>query len=810
MARFISEKHLVKQILPTALAVALGLAGCGGSDSSTGTTTSGTTPDGNNGGNGSDGNGDGPQKIVLQRVSLTGFAVDPYIASAHLCADLDKNQRCDAGEPRGMTNGEGEFDLGDWPDGFQEVQILVENQGSWQVPQYGLHQGKPYGMPMSIVIHRDVEVASATSPLPPVLMTPATTLQANYGLTEAQVLAIVNQFQTQIGREITADDLLSDPVSLFGKTPVADLENEDLAVFRVYLALYATNRILSSLQSLADGLGDQFAARLTDSNSAEYRVIEITLDSIARATAPDVLVASQQQIDAGQQQMDDDIRAQTPDQFESFVLADVPDFPALTADVVMAIGVTIIEFELNRTQALVTELFNAGNSTFDQIAEAAADQLEADFQDGGTGSQLEDHIPTLGVRTYGLINKAHFLNYQSRSYVQGTPANMGELVFNGIVAASPDLALGFSCDSAGFFAFDEDDNIDTTCTSALPTDLQQKLAGFNGSAEAPDEENSPVDQDVWGNIPVGQLLVSDQPVDQTCSLSGTVYYTPQGGDAPVPAPAVPLYLVYGASNQEINVVTDNNGNFSFNRIPAKKYAADGWPEDEATGNDHYFFGVIAGKRRPVPEYYEYEANADYHFNCRLPLPTDNGGVAGAGGEGARDGDDNLVFASAEVEVYPLIKPLVDSTEIRGVVAAEMLGDGFGMEVHSKLRTYSEETTSSSVYDGGWIMDAVELETPENQHPFTDYDDSTGAFDVRALAGGIYSLRPHFSIEGTNDAGEAATLVVECQSDELTVPAGQITQAEMQLVEVAEGEESNCYYAEGKAGQYEKSLLISAQ
>jgi len=795
---------LPKSIAP--LLLALAVAGCGDSSSGGGTTTPDDNTTGGEPGGDNNGGGNDSQPTVVSRTSLLGLAVDPYIAGARLCADLNQNQTCDDDEPSGTTNDLGEFDLGQWPEGHDQVQILVENQGSWQVPQYGLHEGKPYGMPLSIVISRDVEVASETSPLPEVLMTPATTLQASYGLAEVQLLALINQFQTQLGREITAEDLSTDPVSLYGKIPVADLANEDLAVFRVYLALYATNRILSSLQSLDEGLGDQFAARLTDNQSPEYRVLEIILDSIARATASNVLAESQAQIDLGQQQMDDAIRAQTPDQAETLVLNDVPDFPALTTDVVMAIGVTIIEYELQRTQALVTQLFEAGDSNFDQIAAAAADQLEGDFQQGGTGQQLETHIPVLGVRTYGVVNKAHFLNYQTRTYIQGTPSNMGDLVFGGIVAGSPDLALGFNCKSSGFFAFDDEGTIHSSCTSSLPTSLQQSLAGFNGSAEAPDEDNSPVDLGVWDNIPQGSLWISDSAENLTCSLSGTVYYTPEGSDSAVPAPNVPLYLTYGGENQEINIKTDAEGNFSFKRIPARKYIADGWPEEEVTGTDHYFFGVIAGKRRPVPEYYDYEANADYHFNCRLPVATDQ---AGAGGPGHRNEDGELVFDSANIQAYPLLKPVVDGTEISGRFPTEMVGEGFNMEIHSSLRSYQGEgvQTSAAVNDGGWIMDSVNA----HEHPFTSYDAADNSFSIRALAGGSYRLRPGFPAQETDDSGQPIDVKIECSSAEFDAPSGQNTEVSIALQDFEStqpGVVSNCYYTEGKAGPYGKKLVIS--
>ncbi|MCA6063668.1 hypothetical protein [Thalassolituus marinus] len=793
-----------KKLLLAVLVAGMTVSGCS-SPSSDSSDAGGNTPDGDNTGT--------PATVTVQRVSLTGLAVDPYIANAVICADLNLNSTCDNDEPSTITSDTGEFDLGEWPDGFTEVQVLIENKGSWQVPQYGLHDGKPYGMPLTVVVSQDVEVESEESDVPPALMTPATTLQANYALTEEQILVLINQFSAQIGREITADDLQQDPVALYGDTPVSELEESDLAVFRSYLAMYTVNRILTSLQSLDDTLDEQFANRLGDNSSPEYQVLELTLDSIARATATDILVASQNQIDAGQQQMDDAIEqgaldAGAPESYIPSILAAVPDFPDLTAEVVMAVGVSIIEFELNRTQTLVSTLFDAGDQTFEQIAQAAADQLEADFTDGGVGKLMEEHIEILGVRIYGLVNQDHFLDYQGNTYYNGNVN--GDDIYSGIVTSSSDLILGVECQSAGFFGYETDTGVDSRCTSALPTDLQERLADFTGSATPPqDDEDSPVDQNVWDYLPVKTIRVSDQSPESTCNVSGKVYYTPQGETDAVPAAGVPLYLNYGAADQEINVITDTDGSFEFARIPAKKYQADGWSEEEANGDDMYFFGVIAGKRRPVPAYYEYEANADYHFYCRNQFAGINAGNAGTGVPGTQDPDeliDDVIYAANEVLYYPLVKPLVAGTKITGTIDSAMLGESFGMEIHAKLAKYDGETSSDSVGDGGWIMDAVNY---GDDHAFTSLDTDTGTFEITELAGGDYGLRPHFRVAGINDSGEAADLMVECDDTVgFSVPAGVTTDVTVELAALAVDEISNCYYAEGKSGLYEQKMVIT--
>src|SRR5690606_2382651 len=150
------------------------------------------------------------QDVTVTRTELKGVAIDPYIVNASICADLNNNNQCDAGEPQGETGELGEFDLGDWPDDVETVKLLLENRGSWEIPQYGLHEGKPYGMPLSVIARADVQVRTADpdSPPPPpeIKMTPATRLEAAYSMGENDVLALLNSYKDQLGKTFTAAD----------------------------------------------------------------------------------------------------------------------------------------------------------------------------------------------------------------------------------------------------------------------------------------------------------------------------------------------------------------------------------------------------------------------------------------------------------------------------------------------------------------------------------------------------------------------------------------------------------------------------
>lgn len=762
------------------LSAAVMLAACGGGSSS--------SDDGN------DEQPGGTQRVVVQRISLTGLAVDPYIAEAGICADLNDNRVCDDGEPRGTTAADGSFDLGSWPEGRETVRLLLLNRGSWEVPQYGLHEGKPYGMPMSVIAQRDftyeIETGASLPAAPEVTLTPATTLEAAYALTTADTLALLNSFSTELGKTFTESDITADPLALYGNVDIASLTDEQMAVFRGYLALYGINRILSSMQSLNAMIADQFASEMQQQGSSANRIAAQMVQAIAQATELNALQSAATAITDGQAQMESEIRAQAGS-YADMVINDAGNFPSLTADVIMSTGVAVIEFELNRAQQWVKDGLNGADATYSGVASDVADALTADFATGAAGDKAVQHSGVLGVKVYALRNKSYFDAVKALTYFGF--GNVGSSIYDGIVAASSEIAEGLQCDSSGFFIYLNGESAAASlCTSALPTNITEDIANYYGVDGALTADNSPVDLNVWQHFPSGSVQVSDDPVAQTCSVSGTVYYTPQGESTAVPAVGVPMYFVYGAEQQEINLTTDADGHFAFTRIPGLKYENDGWPAAEVNGDDHYFFGVIAGKRRPVPAYIEYEANADYFIDCRL---VNSGGsdVAKTGIPGEQDELEQPVYQSADVVFYPELRPIVASTELTGTFPTAILSTGFRAEVHSVKRFYAGETSSDSVYGGGWIIDAVEI----NPHPFTTLNTTTGAFSITELAGGSYKLGPVF-------LDSQSSRWVECSSDIITVAAGTSVSVAVDFVTEDGG---NCFYADDGA-DYGKSVTIT--
>lgn len=374
----------------------------------------------------------------------------------------------------------------------------------------------------------------------------------------------------------------------------------------------------------------------------------------------------------------------------------------------------------------------------------------------------------LGMQVYAQRNRNFFEGLKTKTFSGGVPANLGQTIFDGIIQAVPNAAFtdGFDCEGSGFFLFNAEGATQSRCTSALPVNLREDIAGFAGipPGEEWSDEDSPVDVNIWDHLPVGSVQVSDLPLDQTCDVSGVVYKD----DVGTVAAGVPMYFNYGPSPKEINLKTDAEGKFAFTRIPGLKYPEDNWPDEEA--KDHYFIGVIAGARRPVPDYLGYEANADYHINCRL---INNGGQIKAytGGNGDEDENGNLITKAKPraVQFYPQLRPLVANTRFSGqfdFFPGLAQKASFSAEIHSQQRFYSGAISSEAVYDGGWIMDVIRPETV-NELPFTDLNTSTGEFSVTGLAGGDYRLRIAYLNEETEDPDDW----IECETAPFAVSAG---------------------------------------
>ncbi|MFY9180513.1 MAG: hypothetical protein WAO12_12155, partial [Venatoribacter sp.] len=720
--------------LSSFIALAIGLAGCSSGSSSADASGDPTSPPTGDPSDPTDlDDNETPIKlvdVVKTRTTLKGQLVDPYIVGATVCADLDNNGICGVGEPHAVTNAKGEFDLGDWPtvagEAKESVKIITLNKGSWQEPNYGLHQGKPYGLPLNSVIRNKVTVQveqgqEDTAVAPIAIATPASTLQAHYNFTEDDVLGLLNQFKDTLGKTFTATDLYIDPLETFGKKTVASATDEEMAVFRAYLSLYAVMRTVESMKQIMAGTDNTFMQQLTQEGSVINTIFAGIVTAVVQGNNQAAYAPAIAQIQAGEEQMRMQITQQAGVN-AGFANAAIKDFPKLSVSVAMSTSVAIIEYEMGQVQKWLKEKIAEviANSTspddyaagFATVADYVLTNMSADL----TPERIAQFSAELGTKIYGHENKQHFESYRSVSLMGN---NFGESVYQGIISASPLLAAGIQNQGDGFFIHQAADNsIKTKSTTALPVNAMQAINNYEPDENVTEQnvsEQSGIDEDVWSQFPVGGLQVSDLPDNQTCSISGTVYK--ENNEKAV---GVPLYLTYGPS-KSVYVVTDNNGKYEFTRLPKKSAAAAYWG-DEELGEDHYFVGVIAGKRRPVPAFINYEANADSFFDCN------NGG---------------------EVAVLnPQLRPIVTGTEFSGTFAGEFVnGSGlnqgaaennepFLAEIHSKANTQGGD---SNVAVGGWIMENLDIGLTK---PFSNLTQE-GVFGVKELAGGDYKLRVNF-------------------------------------------------------------------
>ncbi|QCF28111.1 hypothetical protein [Hydrocarboniclastica marina] len=98
------------KVLP--LAAAVGLVGCGGSGSDSGSTNDVSI-------------GGGNINAPTGSYTIAGKAADGYLVKAEVCADLNANGLCDKGEPASYSSAGGNFTL-EIPEGVEVKQVLVK------------------------------------------------------------------------------------------------------------------------------------------------------------------------------------------------------------------------------------------------------------------------------------------------------------------------------------------------------------------------------------------------------------------------------------------------------------------------------------------------------------------------------------------------------------------------------------------------------------------------------------------------------------------------------------------------------------
>lgn len=158
-----------KWIIP--IASSLTLAACGGGGDSTSTTA------------------------PLATSSLSGVAVDGYIAGATVCLDLNNNMLCDNGEPTATTSGNGSFSL-------NTTGIEVNGKTLLVTGGTDIDTNTVLTIPLTSII--DTSLVTQ-------ILTPATTLVHAYVSIDGMSLALAKQrVATRLG--VSSDNIFQDPV----------------------------------------------------------------------------------------------------------------------------------------------------------------------------------------------------------------------------------------------------------------------------------------------------------------------------------------------------------------------------------------------------------------------------------------------------------------------------------------------------------------------------------------------------------------------------------------------------------------------
>lgn len=651
---------------------------------------------------------------------INGVLVDPYIADAKVCLDLNENQRCDTDEPTATTDANGEFEFTLDAALSASAQVILLNRGSFQSPNYGYHEGMAYELPL---------MATVAAGENQIVITPASTAQVLLNVDGATLAAIVNQFSDVIGRTLTAADLEGNP---FSDLAQSSIDQNAVAVLRANLALYSILRTLTALESVAgyEDMAATFAADAQDANSATYQLVAGVMQTIAAGIDESVLTSIQNVIDTGNQTLQDSL--------PSGISA--PDMPDLSTEVVMSTAVAIADAFISEAVSAVIDGLDTVDSskTFAEnyavITQSVVTKMQA-LKDQTTFSDL---VLSLGTKTYASVNRSHFAAYIPQ-------------IRQGIFSANAELQAGYECEAGHFslgFVYNQDfTDVESVavCTSAEPAEISEQLGDYHG------EEDVPVDENIWANLPIGRLRVSDQ--QQGCTFQGIVK-----DESDAPLAFVPMYFAYPPLELEMYVQTNASGEFQFTHVPLNvgDYAA-----------DQFFFGTYAGARGPHTQFQNKEAVSDFNIRCE------------------NNGD---VYA-----FNPVMKDIVDGTVLTGTVDTELIGDGFRIEIsaavgaNNPLFTRNEQT---GLVDRAWIMESIEDETHYN-HPHMDFNTATGEFTVRKLAGGDYKFRV---VVGASGEGETLRPEFEFDlnpADDITIPAGESVS-----VQLAFDEENQTYTLTG--------------
>lgn len=598
---------------------------------------------------------------------ISGVMLDPYIARAKVCLDVNNNGQCDEGELTVETDDMGRFEFTLEAALEAQAQILVLNRGSFQAPDYGYHAGIPYQLPLSTV----VPVGENQ-----LLVTPASTAMNTMNIDGATLVSIINQFSAKIGKAISIEDLESDP---FANLVPHQVDADALAVLRTNLVLYAVLRTLDAMQSIdtTDAIAANFATDAVTDTSVTYEVIESIVNHIAGGINQPFIDNIQQVIAQGNQRL---------------IAASQVEMPDISTEVVMSTAAAIADLYIDQAiEAVVAGLDTHTTGTFDERFDAIATDVITSMSALSAQESLPSLITTLGTKTYAAVNKSHFSGYDS-------------FVRNIIFETEPLLKEGYECDTGHIAVgnrFNEDFSAteqSTLCTNGIPKQVSAQV-----NAEKHDESVT-IEEDMWANLPVGSLRVSD--VTSGCTFKGIVK-----DERGAVIQFIPMYMSFPAYQLDMHVQTDAQGQFAFTHIPVE--GRFGFRENENHADSQYFFGTHAGVHGAHPAFKTKESVSDFNVRC------------------LNEGD---VFT-----LNPIMKDIAADTVIKGTIDTALLGQGFKIEIHAEVPNDTLQLNDINEPRLAWIMDIIESEEFYN-HPHMDFDSNTGVYEKRALAGGRYFFR----------------------------------------------------------------------
>ena len=199
-----------------------------------------------------------------------GVLVDPYIAGAILCEDVNKNNLCDTNEQVSSTT---------TSDGMFTFSSALTPGSNVIIKTQGQHEGGLYDLNISAVVASDGTVD---------VVSPLTTFETR-GLTPSQIAEIFNLVATNesiASFSVSGSTILDDPLAngLKDKT-MSQLTAADLNNIQSSLASYGLLRIMEGSTALQALSGNELyvSGTTADGTGAVYEIAKVILKQITAA-----------------------------------------------------------------------------------------------------------------------------------------------------------------------------------------------------------------------------------------------------------------------------------------------------------------------------------------------------------------------------------------------------------------------------------------------------------------------------------------------------------------------------------------------